>query len=224
MKPPYDLRDYLFDELNPEQRAEVEAHLKLSAESRQEMEQLKMAHKALLSLPEEEIPRRLAFVSDKVFEPSTPPRLWQRLWAPVERFSFGAAMALLVLFSGLWVVRPSLTVNQEGWHLVFGVLPESTAVEERVSDPQVSATLTAEQARKLVVTLIAENDEQLRKDILRQIQKTVANESERSEHLWKVAVEQLRRESEQGWRILRTDFEDLAYTTSAGTHSVGFTR
>ena len=37
---PHDLRDYLFDELTPEQRAEVQAYLDTSAEAREELERL----------------------------------------------------------------------------------------------------------------------------------------------------------------------------------------
>ena len=67
---PHDLRDYVLDELTLPQRAEVERFLAASVEAREEVERLRLTHQALLSLPEEEPPRRIAFVSDKVFEPS----------------------------------------------------------------------------------------------------------------------------------------------------------
>ena len=223
-KPPYDLRDYLFDELTPEQRAEVEAYLESSADARQELERLQLAHKALLSLPQEEIPRRIAFVSDKVFEPSRAARLWQAIWAPAERFGFGAAAALLILFAGLWTVQPSLTVDQAGWQLAFGPAPKPAVVEEQTSTPPTVGALTPEQVRAVAAVLIAESDEQLRQDMARLVSKTVSQESNRSERLWQAAVEQLRRESEQGWRILRTDYEELAYTMSAEARPVGFER
>ena len=221
-KPPYDLRDYLFDELTPEQRAEVEAFLESSADARQELERLQITQKVLLSLPEEEVPRRIAFVSDKVFEPSRAARLWAALWGPAENYGFGAAAALLVLFAGLWTVEPSLTVDQEGWRLALGAALDPAPVEEKV--PSTVAALTPEQVRAATAALIAESDEQLRQDMARLVSSAVSRESGRSEPLWRAAVEQLRRESEQGWRILRTDYEKLAYTLSAEASPVGFER
>ena len=223
-KPPYDLRDYLFDELTPEQRAEVEAFLEASADARQELERLQITHKALLSLPEEEVPRRIAFVSDKVFEPSRAARLWAALWGPAERYGFGAAAALLVLFAGLWTVQPSLTVDQEGWRVAFGPAPAPAVVEEPTPAPPTLARLTPEQVRAVAAALVAENDEQRRQDTARLLSEAVSRESDRTESRWQAAVEQLRRESEQGWRILRTDYEELAYTLSANARPVGFER
>ena len=54
---PHDLRDYLFDELNAAERAEVEAHLSASPEAREELDRLRVTQQALLSVPDEEIPR-----------------------------------------------------------------------------------------------------------------------------------------------------------------------
>ena len=117
---PYDLRDYLFGELTPEQRREVEHYLKTSSEAREELEQLKTTQSALLSVPDEEVPRRIAFVSDKVFEPSVGLRLWRQFWDAAPRLAFGLAAILLVTFAGLWWVQPSLTVDRDRWTLAFG--------------------------------------------------------------------------------------------------------
>ena len=223
-KPPYDLRDYLFDELTPEQRGEVEVFLESSADARQELERLQITHKALLSLPEEEVPRRIAFVSDKVFEPSWAARFWQTIRAPAERFGFGVAAALFILFVGLWTVQPSLTVDQDGWQLAFGSAPESAVVEEVAPLPLTVVGLTPQQVRAVAAALIAEHDEQLRQDVTRLVSESVSRESARSDRRRQVAVEQLRRESEQAWRILKTRYEDLAYTMSAETRPVGFER
>ena len=223
-KTPYDLRDYLFDELSREQRAEVEAHLASSLEARQELERLQITRKALLSLPEEEIPRRIAFVSDKVFEPSRASRFWRGLWAPAERMGWAPAAALLVLFAGLWAVKPSLSVDQEGWRLAFGAAAEPAAVDESAPAPPLVPGLAPRQADAAAAALIAENDERLRRDMARLVSETVSRESERSQRLWRAAVEQLRRESEQGWRILKTDLEDLTYTMSAEARPAGFER
>ena len=224
IKPPYDLRDYLFDELDLEQRAEVEAYLASSSEARQELERLQITHRALLSLPEEEIPQRIAFVSDKIFEPTSVGQFWQKLWASTEHFGLGAAVALLVLFAGIWTVQPSLKVDQEGWQLAFGTASVLESTEGHKTESTTVANLTPDQVRAMAVALIDENNKQLRNDISQLVARTVSRESENSGRLWRAAVEQLRRESEQGWRILRTDFEDLAYTTSAEAKPITFER
>jgi hypothetical protein len=45
---------------------------------------------ALRSVPDEEVPRRIAFVSDKVFEP----RWYQRIWRSVPAMGFASAALL----------------------------------------------------------------------------------------------------------------------------------
>lgn len=114
--PPFDLRDYLFEELGAGERAQVDSHLAGCAGCRQELERLRLTRAALLRLKDEEMPRRIAFVSDKVFEPSRAAR-W---WAAVPRFAFGAALLLAVFFGGAWMSRPSITVEQGRWQIAFG--------------------------------------------------------------------------------------------------------
>lgn len=93
---PYDLRDYYFGELNAEQHGSMERHVGSCAACREELSALGLTRSALLSVPEEEPPRRIAFVSDKVFEPNW----WQRLWSSGPKLGFASAalltMAILV--------------------------------------------------------------------------------------------------------------------------------
>ena len=51
-------------------RVEVEAHIKSCTPCREELERLDCTQATLFSLRDEEIPQRIAFVSDKIFEPS----------------------------------------------------------------------------------------------------------------------------------------------------------
>jgi len=71
---PFDLKDYFFQELGGAERKEVEAHVHACQTCREELNRLRLTGTTLLSLREEEIPRRIGFVSDKVFEP----HWWQR--------------------------------------------------------------------------------------------------------------------------------------------------
>lgn len=124
---PHDLRDYLFDELGPTERAEVEAYLKTAPEGRAELEQLRLTHSALLHLPEEEVPRRIAFVSDPILEPSPWRRFWLGWMAGAPRLALGAAAMLAVFFVGTWATKPTLARTEGGWSLAFGAPAASGA-------------------------------------------------------------------------------------------------
>src|SRR3954454_6070303 len=101
---PFDLRDYFFGELAPAERSATETHLTACLTCREELAKLSDLKSVLLSASaDEEPPRRIAFVSDKVFEP----RWWQRLWTagPQLGFAGAALLAAAVLVHGV-LVRP----------------------------------------------------------------------------------------------------------------------
>ncbi len=221
---PHDLRDYLFDELTPEQRAEVEAYLDTSAEAREELERLQLTHKALLSLSDEEIPRRIAFVSDKVFEPSWAMRLWRELWAGAPRVGFGMAAVMAALFGGLWLVQPTLTVDSGGWQVAFGQPEQALAEPPSESRGAVEPSLTEEQVRAVVAEVVArygtENEARLRRDLA----VLVSKQGSESDARLQTAVDGLRGEAEQAWWLLKTEIENITYTTSAEMQPVGLPR
>ena len=73
---PFDLRDYYFKDLAENERRLTEVHVKTCAHCREELERLRGTETALLALPDEEIPQRIGFVSDPVFQPSAFRRGW----------------------------------------------------------------------------------------------------------------------------------------------------
>jgi anti-sigma factor RsiW len=98
-----DLIAYALGEANKAERQAVEAHLAASAGAREEQEQLNFVLSALKSVPDEEIPRRIAFVSDPVFAPS----LWQRFWGSAAQLGFaGAAMLAVAIMAHGYLTRP----------------------------------------------------------------------------------------------------------------------
>ena len=219
---PHDLRDYLFDELPPEQRAEVETYLDTSAEAREELERLQLTHKALLSLSDEEIPRRIGFVSDKVFEPSWAMRLWRELWAGAPRVGFGMAAVIVAFFGGLWLVQPTLTVDSGGWRVAFG--QPRQALAEPPPEIRAEPSLTEEQVRAVVAEVVArygtESESQLRRDLAA----LVSKQGSESDARLQAAVDGLRGEAEQAWRLMKTEIQSITYTTSAQMRPVGLPR
>jgi anti-sigma factor RsiW len=103
------LEAYVLGELPKAERIEVERYLASNPEAALEVERLRIVTTALQRLPEEEPPRRIAFVSDKVFEPNW----YQRLWNSGPRLAFASAalLAMAIVSHGVMVApKPAVTV------------------------------------------------------------------------------------------------------------------
>ena len=98
---PFDLRDYFLKELAVSEQSQVEAHVKTCTACREEVERLRITQTALFSLRDEEIPQRIAFVSDPVFEPPVWKRAWAAFWGSSGRLAFAGAVMLsgAIIFS-----------------------------------------------------------------------------------------------------------------------------
>ncbi len=116
----HDLKGYILGELPAVECGPLEAHLKGCLDCREEVERLRLTRTALDSLPEEEIPRRIAFVSDKVFEP----RGWAWLWNYAPRLGFASATLLALAIVVHAFVRPA--------PVAVPVAANTAAVEARV--------------------------------------------------------------------------------------------
>ena len=201
---PHDLRDYLFDELSSGEKAEVEAWLATSAAGREELDRLRLTNQALLSLPEEEIPQRIAFVSDKVFEPSPWARLasWLQLEGP--RFAFGMAAAMAVVFAGIWATEPSLRYDEQGFELAFGA--EAPTIAAPAPAPVAApATLTPEQVREVALAVLAETSESRKAELTALIDQRAAQ----SEQRFAQQVAAVGDDAEMGYRLLRSEIEKM---------------
>lgn len=93
-----DWKAYVLRELNPDAHRQAEAHLAACSLCHEEVATLRVTLDTLSTLREEEIPRRIAFVSDKVFEP----RWWQMVFHPT--FAAAALVAAAILVHG--ALRP----------------------------------------------------------------------------------------------------------------------
>ncbi len=94
-----DWKAYVLRELGPDAHRQAENHLANCSDCREEVGTLRLTLDTLSTLREEEVPRRIAFVSDKVFEP----RWWQRVFNPT--FAAGCLVAAAILVHG--AMRPS---------------------------------------------------------------------------------------------------------------------
>ena len=97
----HDLKAYLLNELAEPERHPVEEHLRGCRDCREELERLRLTESALRVLAHEEIPRKIAFVSDKIFEP----RGWAWLWNSGPRLGFAsAALLAAAILVHAWVM------------------------------------------------------------------------------------------------------------------------
>jgi anti-sigma factor RsiW len=94
-----DWKAYVLRELGQDAHRQAEAHLATCSICHEEVATLRLTLDTLSTLREEEMPRRIAFVSDKVFEP----RWWQRVFNPA--FAAGALVAAAILVHG--AMQPS---------------------------------------------------------------------------------------------------------------------
>ena len=89
-----DWKAYVLRELGQDAHRQAEAHLATCSTCHEEVATLRLTLDTLSTLREEEMPRRIAFVSDKVFEP----RWWQRVFSPT--FAAGVLVAIAILIHG----------------------------------------------------------------------------------------------------------------------------
>ena len=123
-----DWKSYALGELDSRARQEAENHVAACADCQDEQAGLRVTLDAMATLREEELPRRIAFVSDKVFEP----RWYEKLFL---RPSFAAAAVIAAAILVHAFVRPvSAPANA----------PQSMAqVDTRAIEARVTAEVTA---------------------------------------------------------------------------------
>ena len=93
-----DLKAYFLGEAVQAEKSSAEDHIRGCPSCREELERLNLTESALRSLPEEEAPQRIAFVSDKVFEPHWYETIWRS--GPVMGFASAALLAAAILVHG----------------------------------------------------------------------------------------------------------------------------
>jgi len=87
-----DWKAYALGELPADDKRSAAMHLNSCELCQDEFSGVQTTLAALSTLREEEVPRRIAFVSDKVFEP----RWWQRMFTPT--FASAAVLAGAIVF------------------------------------------------------------------------------------------------------------------------------
>ncbi|HEY4363327.1 MAG TPA: zf-HC2 domain-containing protein [Bryobacteraceae bacterium] len=131
----HDWKAYALGELDRPARAEAESHHATCVRCREELATLRLTLDTLSTLREEEIPRRIAFVSDKVFEP----KWWQKgFFEKVLSPNLAAACVIAAAILVHAFARPSGPDPAQTQALIQAQV--SAAVNEAVAQ-QTAATL-----------------------------------------------------------------------------------
>jgi anti-sigma factor RsiW len=129
-----DLKAYFLGELSSRDKAPVEDHVRACHSCREELERLKLTQTALLALEEEEVPRRISFVSDKVFEP----RWYETIWRSGPAMGFASAVILAAAILTYGFTRPVVAVTPA---------VDTAQIEQRI-EREVNARLDAAEAKQ----------------------------------------------------------------------------
>ena len=134
-----DWKSYALGELDARARQEAESHVAACADCQDELAGLRVTLDAMATLRDEELPRRIAFVSDKVFEP----RWYEKLTQAFLRPSFAAAGLIAAAILVHAFVRPVGAPTNAPSQAIAQV--DTRAIEARVT-AEVTARLQTEMA------------------------------------------------------------------------------
>jgi hypothetical protein len=130
---PFDLKDYFLKELTDPQQRQVETHVQTCSGCREELDRLRLTGVALCSLPDEEIPQRIGFVSDPVFERSW----WAAFWGTPALLGFASAAMLSVAILVLGLT-----------HRAPAVFSAQTSYSRAEVDQRIHAAVSAAESRQ----------------------------------------------------------------------------
>ncbi len=154
--PPFDLRDYVLNELGDPERRLVETHVKTCGACREELDRLRVTETALLSLPDEEIPQRIGFVSDPVFEPSRLSRWGKAFWGSAARVAFASAAMLSAAIVYSAATRPGTAPAPDRVDLAAVEARFNQRVEKAV---QQAVEIATAQEQRRTAELLAQAEE-----------------------------------------------------------------
>jgi len=171
-----DLKAVSLGEASAVEKRVAETHVKSCGACREELSRLELTFASLGALRDEEIPKRIAFVSDQVFEPTW----WQRLWNSGPQLGFASAGLLagaLVFHAAYPAVQPvvpapvpqaiaqqqGLTEEQVQKRIEDDVLKAVVQVEKRTAEMLVSLEKKHEMDRQGVMIAFEEQTSVMQK-------------------------------------------------------------
>jgi flagellar biosynthesis/type III secretory pathway M-ring protein FliF/YscJ len=131
-----DWKSYALGEMDARARQEAESHVAACADCQDELAGLRVTLDAMATLRDEELPRRIAFVSDKVFEP----RWYEKLFLRPTFAAAGLIAAAILVHAFVRPVGAPASAPSQAMAQV-----DTSAIEARVT-AEVTAHLQSEMA------------------------------------------------------------------------------
>jgi anti-sigma-K factor RskA len=190
------LHDYLLGELPAAEREAMAARLRTDATLQEEARELESTLLALRSVPDEEPPRRIAFIAD---QPAAP-RWYERWLASAPRLAFASAAMMSVAMLGHgWLVRTAPVQPVSTLQAVQGLSEED--VDLRIAKAVNSARRDWEQSA----------GEKLRAESALQVKSEVERVEKRLDSEYRFQLASL----EENARIMQKQFNRI-YVQTAG--------
>jgi len=140
-----DVKAYAVGEMPEAEKRAAATHVAGCAECREELAGLKLTLSSLAMLRDEDAPRRIAFVSDKVFEPSW----WQRI---NPMFASACVIAVAVVAHGFATpAPPTATVQAEIQQKVDDAVAREMEVRMQILDQEVKKLSQVQKATMQMV-------------------------------------------------------------------------
>jgi len=163
---PFDLRDYFLKELPAPDARQVEAHVRTCRSCQEELERLRLMETALFSLSDEEVPQRIAFVSDKIFEPSAWRRAWAAFWSSGARLGFAGAAMLSIAILVSAMTRPVPVIQPPAAAAVTATPVSDAEIQSRIDAAVLKAVSESETRNDTRTQQLAADLAQARQQLL----------------------------------------------------------
>jgi anti-sigma factor RsiW len=145
-----DWKAYALGELETRERQDAERHAASCEVCQEEMAELQLTLSAMAALKEEEVPRRIAFVSDKVFEPT----LWQKMTQFVLRPAFaGGALVAAAIVAHAFLAPSNVPIAAPTQAYVGAIASQVREQVTRDVTEQITQQVRAEMAAKMDVAI-----------------------------------------------------------------------
>lgn len=160
-----DLKAFSLGEATAAERKSVESHVKSCEACREELSRLELTFASLGALREEEVPKRIAFVSDKVFEPTW----WQRIWNSGPQLGFASAgmLAAALVFHAVAVRPPAPVIQQVA--TAAPTTTTATSAQGAVNEDQIQQRI--DQAVAKAVAVVEQRQQQRTAELLQAAEK-----------------------------------------------------
>ncbi len=157
----FEIRDYFLGELPEAERHRVDRHITGCQKCASELDSLRYLRAALKTLPDQEPPQRIGFVSDKVFEPSPVRRAWNSFWLSGARIGFVSAAMLSVALVTFAFRPPAVRLVEKPVSVANATAPDPTPLIHEAVRKAVAETEARQEKRTQSLLAAAERRHEL---------------------------------------------------------------